>query len=88
MESQKASLKQDEIEVVFKEKMPQLGLLRKVISIVVYLILFAVLKELDSSPKTWTIAIILVGVINIMFWASIKKYRLAKFRASFNITRN
>jgi hypothetical protein len=28
MESQKASLKQDEIEVVFKETMPQLGLLR------------------------------------------------------------
>jgi len=83
-----AKLKEDEIEALFKATVPQLGLVRTAISIVVYLIVFAILREFDSSPKTWTITIILVGVLNIMVWKSIRKYRLAKFRESFNITRN
>jgi hypothetical protein len=82
-----SSITEDEVENTFKETVPQLGIIRLLISIVLYLSVFALLRDSDSSVQTWVLIIFAVGVLNIIIWVSIKKYRLAKFKKSFNITR-
>jgi len=83
MESEKGSdekIEKDPMREVFDEVIPKPWALRFLISVILYSILFQILKYYDVKVLVWVIYLVVMAVFNIFVWGLLREYKFSKFK--------
>ena len=85
MESEKGSddkIEKDPMREDFDEVVPKPWVLRFFISVILYSILFQILKYYDVKVFVWAISLVVMAVFNIFVWGLLREYKFSKFKGN------